>query len=345
MGTLKASNVSSDLQKWQKIFNALVHMLQTQQTQVESLTSERKLLEDRIKLQYDQISQMKRDLVVQDMERVVDAAKSDMVLGLKQREAFVNKLKLEDTGGELADFKEWFHYLSSECSTLNDMSKTSDIKGKGRNYKALENELRMLKSENEKLISKNTSEVSALLSENKFVWNQYNRIEREKTELLRSKCTEIEQANEKIEKLLTAMEKMQSSVSEKDDIIVKFKTDIAQLEADSIKKSEEISRLSRELVSLRKSRTDSVTPVLRRCTAEKGTSRLGGKNSDTNGRNINVKKESYPPQNPDRLKDSEKGCKSSKRKAVDTIPISETAKLFSSTFKVPKLKNSSPLVT
>lgn len=49
----KDSHVSSDRQKWQKIFNALVHMLQTQQTQVESLAKERKLLEDRIKFQYD----------------------------------------------------------------------------------------------------------------------------------------------------------------------------------------------------------------------------------------------------------------------------------------------------
>lgn len=49
----KDSYVSSDRQKWQKIFNALVHMLQTQQTQVESLAKERKLLEDRIKFQYD----------------------------------------------------------------------------------------------------------------------------------------------------------------------------------------------------------------------------------------------------------------------------------------------------
>lgn len=47
------SKGSSDRDKWNKVFNAMVRMLRRQQTQLESLAKDRKLLEDRIKLQYD----------------------------------------------------------------------------------------------------------------------------------------------------------------------------------------------------------------------------------------------------------------------------------------------------
>ncbi|KAA8537518.1 hypothetical protein F0562_027126 [Nyssa sinensis] len=345
MGTLKDSNVSSDRQKWQKIFNALVHMLRTYGTQIESFLEEKKLLEDRIKLQRDQISQMKRDFTVQEMVHTVEAAKLDLMVGLKQRESFFYKLKLEDAGIELADFKELFDYLSHKCSETNDISKTVDIKDEGRRCKVLESEVRRLKSETEKLISKNNSEVSALLSEKKFVWNQYNRMEREKVDQLRIKCAEIEQTNEKIQKLLTRMEQLQLSNSEKDNAILTLKTTVAKLEADLNKKSAKISRLSGELDTLRKSRSASVTPVLHRCSAELGNSRLGGKTGGTDGRNTIVKKEPNPPQFPEHLKDSKKGCRSSKRKAVESIPFSDAPKLFTSAFKVPKLKNASPHVT
>lgn len=42
----KDPNISSDRKKWNQIFNALVQMLQTQQSQL-------KFLEDRLKLQHD----------------------------------------------------------------------------------------------------------------------------------------------------------------------------------------------------------------------------------------------------------------------------------------------------
>ncbi|KAA8528749.1 hypothetical protein F0562_036104 [Nyssa sinensis] len=341
MATLKDSNVSSDRQKWQKFFDTAVLMLRKQQTVIEVLEGERNLLVDSIKLKCDQISQLERDFTVEEKIRAVEAAKSDLMVGLKQREAFLNKLKLEDAASDLEDFKELLDHVSRKCTEPNDISKTVKIKDEARQCEALEHEVRRLKSEIKELISKNNSEVSALLLEKSFVWNQFNKMEKEKTNQLRSKCAEVEQANEKIQKLLNDMEHLQSSNSEKDNTVVTLKTNMAKLEADSIKKSQEISRLSRELDSIRKSRSDFVTPVLRPCTAETGTSRLGGKNSVTDRWNIIDKKESYPSKIPE-LKDSEKGCRSSKRKAVDTIPISDTPKLFTSSFKFPKLKNSSP---
>uniref|UniRef100_A0A0V0GK61 Putative ovule protein n=1 Tax=Solanum chacoense TaxID=4108 RepID=A0A0V0GK61_SOLCH len=54
MAKSKKAKNSSDREKWNKVFNALVHMLTSQQTQLESLAKERMILEDRIKLQNDQ---------------------------------------------------------------------------------------------------------------------------------------------------------------------------------------------------------------------------------------------------------------------------------------------------
>ncbi|XP_052203500.1 uncharacterized protein LOC127808864 [Diospyros lotus] len=310
MGTQKSS---SDRQKWKKIFNALVHMLQTQQTQLESLAKERKLLEDRIKLQHerwisdvnlckDHVSQMKRDLTVEVMTRNFEGAKSDLVVGLKRREAFIYKVKLDDAVSELEDFRLWFDYLSHKCSENKN--------------------------------KENSSEMLALLSERNFVWNQYKERETDLTNRLKSKSAEVEQANSKVQILLSSMEQLRSSNSEKDDMILKLKANMAEIEASSAKKNEEISRLARELESLRKARSDSVTPVLRHCSAG---SRLGDKNRGTDSSNIIPKKGTHPSR-------FEKGSRSSKRKADDGILLPEAPRLFTSSFKVPKLKNSSPRV-
>lgn len=53
MAKSKTAKNSSDREKWNKVFNALVQMLTSQQTQLESLAKERTILEDRIKLQND----------------------------------------------------------------------------------------------------------------------------------------------------------------------------------------------------------------------------------------------------------------------------------------------------
>ena len=133
----------------------------------------------------------------------------------------------------------------------------------------------------------------ALLSERNFVWNQYKKRESDLTDRLKSKSSEVERANEKVQELLSSVEILQLSNSEKDSVILKLKTNLAELEAASVKKSEEISRLSRELELLRKARSDSVTPALRRCSA---TSPLGDKNGRAAARNIIPKEESRSSQ-------------------------------------------------
>lgn len=352
MGKTTRSQASLERQKRDKI---LVKMLKSQQEQIETLVKEREILEDHLKMQHDKwvsdvrlyedhISQMKSEIVSQELIHLLDAAKSDMVVGLKLREASLLKLMLEYTDDQLADFMAWFDLLRQ--------------KPKDGEPKSIE--------------------VSAFLDERAFLWNQYKVMENDLTSKINSKRAEVDRANERIEKLLASMEQLQLSNNEKDETIAKLKTQIAQMETGSKKWNTEISRLTQELELLRKSRTASDTPALNRCTRTagattsnagdsvqnrsstagiKGRLRKSGSSSVTplsnhstttaqglggkNGDNVVVNKQMPAAQVPLHV-DSEKGTRSSKRKAVDVIPILDTPKLFSSKFKVPKLKNSFP---
>ncbi|KAK2660723.1 hypothetical protein Ddye_007256 [Dipteronia dyeriana] len=371
MVATRRSEVSSERQKWDKIFDGLVKMLKSQQEQLETLLTERKFLGDRIKMQQekwvsdvrlyeDQISQMKSSMEAQEMMRFLEAAKSDMVVGLKQREASFLKLKLENTGDELADFRAWFDLLKNNPTFLQ----ASGSKPIGS--KMIEGDVKRLKLEYDKLALEKRKEVSSLLVEKEFVWHQFKLMESELTNKLNSKRAEVDQANENIANLLASTEQLQSSNNEKDKCIASLKTNISEMEAGAGKLNDKISKLSRELELLRKSRNGSVTPMLNRCTAGGRTSNLQGKNGARNeksesasvtpvaagdrilktnnsilkGSNVVVKKE-LPAQVPD-LVETKKGSRSSKRKVADAIifPDDDTPKLFTSQFKVPKLKSS-----
>lgn len=53
MGKSDRSKPSIERRNWGKIFNGLTQMLRTQQNQLETLVTERKLLEDRVKMQHE----------------------------------------------------------------------------------------------------------------------------------------------------------------------------------------------------------------------------------------------------------------------------------------------------
>ncbi|KAL4280166.1 hypothetical protein GQ457_03G030730 [Hibiscus cannabinus] len=333
MGAKTRSQNSSERQKWDKIFEGLVKMLKTQQQQLETLAKDRNILEDRIKMQYerwvsdvrlyeDHISQMKNELQSEEMARVLEATKADMMVGLKHREAFLCKMKLEETEDELTDFRVWFDIL---CKCSKDISQRDSIETKkgmsgGKSFQA-----------------------TALMAENKFAWNQFNVLESQYKDKLNSKQSELEKANKRIEALISDMEELRSSNAEKDELIERLKAELSRKEADA-SRFQEVPKISREVELSRKSTSASRTPVIKRCTAGGRTSVLGvgGKNGSRDRFNTILQKEKSAPQVHDLKKDNEKGSRSSKRKRDDVIPLSETPKLFSSTFKVPRLKASSP---
>ncbi|XP_028784627.1 uncharacterized protein LOC114740613 [Neltuma alba] len=371
----KASAVSTERQNWEKVFNGMVHMLRSQQQQLLSLASERKLLEDRIRMLHDgwesdtrlyrdQISEMKGILIFEEKRRLLDDVKADLLLSLKQREVSVVNYILEHQEDELADFKAWFEFLSQKLSNAEEQGKlcedtagkrkkgTTDSESRSVRRKSnrnmpqeedcsnqLEAELRRLKQEYEIALG-NNSKVSALSAEKKFVWNQYKVMETEYMNKLRSKHCELEQANEKIQKLVSSMEQLRSAKDEKDETIAQLESKVGNMEEERKNLNEKLSKISEELEALRKFRNALVTPILNPCTAKTEGSGLGcNRRSSTRLRKeLSVPKVTGPATN------SGKDNKSLKRKRGPVIPDSATPKLFSSDFKVPKLKSLSPSV-
>nr|XP_009618878.1 spindle pole body component 110 isoform X2 [Nicotiana tomentosiformis]XP_016433324.1 PREDICTED: spindle pole body component 110 isoform X2 [Nicotiana tabacum] len=337
MAKPKSKNYSSERKNWNNVFNLLVKMLKSQQTQLEYLAKDRKILEDRIKLLhgrwvndgYSYQEQIFQDFIVQEMEHIVEVAKAERHVVSKKRDAVMYKKKFEDADSLLADFRELLDYHSHKCSEPNDVPRTATNEKAETRNKAWEDEVRRLRTENERLTSEKNSEISALLAEKNFIWNQYNKLEHDMNEQLRSKHTEIELGNEKIHAFMRNIKELQSSNTDKDNTIATLRTEIAKLESDLVKKSEELFKLSRELELLKKSGSASVTPVLLRSTSASGPPKRR-----TDRKTVTFKEE---PQSSQALEK-----RSSKRKAGDSI--SGAPKLFTSSFKVPKLKTSSPLV-
>nr|VDD56397.1 unnamed protein product [Brassica oleracea] len=321
MGKKSRSGDSTDRKSWDKVFKTLVKILQTKQDEVESLLKDRKVLEDKLKSQNEnwisdarnhdeQLSLMKREVETREMMQFFETSKGSLLSGFNERDHSLCNLKLEQTVDERNDFKAWFDFL-----TLNTNKESGS---------SLEAEMTKLKLEYEK----KKREVSDLSRENGFVWSQLKCIESGFTDKLKKKEDEIAQANSKISSLLSYQEQLQSSNHEKDEIISSLKAKVAEMETDSRKRDEEISKLSRELESLKKSR--SFTPVLTRCTTrDKG---------NTVGSQVFTKKEKLAASTPNQ----EVEIKSAKRKRENkTTPatVSVIPKLFSSTFRLPKLKS------
>ncbi|KAF2310119.1 hypothetical protein GH714_006602 [Hevea brasiliensis] len=354
MGTTKRSHVDN-------LFDSLVKLLMDQQEQLKTLVQERKFLEDRIKVQHerclseirlfeDHITQMKEALAEKDMTCMLKTVKSDLMIGFKHREASLYKLKLEQTEDELADFKACFDYLShilEKNSKETDNGKEGGCHGdlNSAGSKRLHDEVRRLKFEYEKLASEKHSEISAFLKEKNFVWHQYNVLESNLGNKLKGKQAEIDQANEKITKLLASVELLQSSNIEKDEIIRELKVRLADVEDERNKLKEEIPRLSQELESLRKSRIAQVTSAPKHGSTGAKASGQGVKSSGRKRSNIVVMKELSPGKAVHSLKDAVKGSRSLKRKGDEIVTILETPKLFSSAFKIPKLKTLSTPVS
>ncbi|OAY22696.2 epidermal growth factor receptor substrate 15 homolog [Manihot esculenta] len=354
MVTTKRSQVDN-------LFDSLIKLLKDQQEQLKTLVRERKFLEDRIKLQNEQflseirlfedyITQMKEALVEKDMTCLLEAAKSDLMIGLKHKEASLYKLKLEQTEDELADFRACFDYLSrilEKNSKETDYGKQGDRHDdlKSAGSKRLHDEVKRINFEYEKLASEKHSEISALLKEKSFVWHQYNVLETNLNDKLKSKQAEIDKANEKIAKVLDSVELLHSSNSEKDEMIEKLKVKLAEVEEERNKLKEEIPLLSHELESLRKSTSALVTPAPKNGSTGSKASSQRVKSSGRKGSSIVVKKESSEKA-VHSLNGAVKGSRSLKRKGDDeTVTILETPKLFSSSFKFPKLKTSSTPVS
>ncbi|KAI4339932.1 hypothetical protein MLD38_024816 [Melastoma candidum] len=327
---------SSDRRKWRKVFETLVQTINKQQSQLAGLVKERSLLEDRLMFQHkrwesdvgslkDQIFQMKGKLKVREMAKSFDLAKLDLALATKEKKSLLHKLKLEHAGKELKDLKNCLEIVSQKFSDSKNNEETnreSTSDGVLCRIPLLEDQVKRLRLEYDRLVEEGNSKASALLAEKKFVWSQYKILETDLCNKLKRKCEDVDLANEKISNVLASLEELQTRNGKKDDEIAKLKQKVVVMEDMLGKKNNQVGRLAQELDTLRK---PMETPLTRRTSIRKG--------------GVNVKKE--PASSRCLLPNSSaKGAgRSSKRKEVTVICL-DTPKLFSSSFKVPKLKAS-----
>lgn len=112
--------------------------------------------------------------------------------------------------------------------------------GEGSRNKALQAEVRKLKSDIGTYKSEKNSEISRLVDEKKLVWKQLEYTENNFTEQLKKKDEEVEQANQKMQTLAMSNEVLREDFNKK--------------ESELVQKSEEISKLLKE-IELLKSRS------------------------------------------------------------------------------------------
>ncbi|CAI8590331.1 unnamed protein product [Vicia faba] len=335
---------------WGNVFNLLVQMVKNQQNQLQSFANQQKFLEDQLQMQNqrwasdvkqyrNQISQIKSLLIFEEKKRVLEAVKADLMMGYKEREASALKWVLDSAEEDLEDFKTGFDILSLKGTSSS-----------GKNSSPEET-----KDKHDKLAAEQNSELLALLEEKKFVWNQFDKMEADYSNKLRSKQDEVIKANETINILVSRMEELQSENSKKDsriseleskvadmDTETKSKKDsriseleskVADMDAETNRLNKEVFGLSTELESLRKWKNNEVKPFSNRYTA--GSSDSGTIESNRSRRKITFDKELCTPVEPasTSTKLSEKEKRRLKRKETLVIPTSETPKLFSSSFK------------
>ncbi|KAJ6829886.1 centromere-associated protein E [Iris pallida] len=262
---------SGDRRQWQRIFSTVSSMLRSQHSQIQTLADDRKFLESYIHLQHDLLSsttsllqshieQLKKE---EKKGRKVESAKLDLMVGLKQREAFRYKKQLELAETDLEDFRACVEDLGAEISELKEKLNTREsvraISGDGDSRSVadpieeeqhrlnLEGEIRKLKASYKKLSSKKEAEISALLAEKDFVWYQLKKMESDYAGIIKSKRIEVEQANEAVAKLQRNLVELQTSVHEKDETIAQLN---ARVELDRRRHTEEAEAANEKLEQL-----------------------------------------------------------------------------------------------
>ncbi|XP_021769230.1 paramyosin-like isoform X2 [Chenopodium quinoa] len=132
----------------------------------------------------------------------------------------------------------------------------------------------------------------------------------------------------------TAAVEEESSSMQLEATIATLKDKISELEAQSNLKNEEISALSKELKLMKSKSAADTPPVLNQ--SRPSSSRPRGRENSKNCESASLKEQASSSQ----LVTKQSGSRSKRKR--DIISIEETPKLFTSQFKIPKLRSQSP---
>ncbi|CAN1163333.1 hypothetical protein LINPERHAP2_LOCUS24978 [Linum perenne] len=274
MATPKPSDAASDRAKWDAIFTATVKLVKNQRWQLQTLLTQREFLHDRFKKQNEtsasnyrayqlHISELESRLEEKEVERVMEAARSELLVRLKSREALVHKVKLDETKDELADFVALFDYLSTSFKNSAERNE-GDTRCSSDSKTATNSEVQRLTLEYKKLAFEKT----ALSREKSFITNQLNILETNLTKKLKDKQAEADQSHAKMAQVFETAEQLQCCNIDKDETIEELKARVSEMEEEGHKWEDKVSKLSQELEGL-KNKSQVGTPVLRSCNEER----------------------------------------------------------------------------
>ncbi|CAH8284835.1 unnamed protein product [Eruca vesicaria subsp. sativa] len=228
-----------------------VKALKEREEVIESLYKNQKILVDRIKTQHERwlsdiqnyeekLSQKEGEIETLEMTRLVEKARNDQLLVLKEKNHSLCKEKLDQTEDVLDEFKAWIDiFTSNQSKEVCTNSEDTD------ECRLLEAKIKKQKRDFAKLAFGKTGEVSSL--ETRFAWSEFKRIEGGFTEKLVRKEEEIKEANMSISSL---QEQLQASNHEKGRLMSR----VAELEDNASKKKVgKILRLTHDVKTLRRS--------------------------------------------------------------------------------------------
>ncbi|XP_078153583.1 uncharacterized protein LOC144548738 [Carex rostrata] len=342
------------------------YLLQLIELRNEQWTRHVSLLESRIE-------QMKaQEMKVQNY----NAAKLDFLVDAKERKAISYKEYAELAETDLEDAHTLIAALRAEIKDLKsklsngemlhpigacDSTELKDLK---LEIRKLKHAYKTLKSEKEAQLSEKESRIDSLVCEKDFVWNQLKVMESEYVATLKSKNSELGKSNEAIGMLKKNLEEMEASILEKDSTISKMKEEmsasisekdgtISQLnqnyQASISMKDDMISRLNEEVENLKKMSKEKDQMIFGlHADVAKFAARVGPsicKAVDSGASRTlrsSMKRAREPVSWAQPSANQSVGGQhqhSNRSQGSASVSTAETPRLFSSNFKVPKLKN------
>ncbi|RWW64212.1 hypothetical protein BHE74_00028565 [Ensete ventricosum] len=257
-----SSSPGSDRRQWQRIFGALVEMVRTQQSQIETLANDRKFLERYIQIQHDRWASKAGFLEAHISQSGAGYSKS-------AENSEGQKNSAVDLEGEIRKLKNSYKNLSlkkeAEISALlaekkfvwNQLNKMESdyiilLKTKQIEITKASEDMQKLQSDLENL-------ESSIIEKGEII----ARLEAERTRLeldLRRYTDEAKKASNEKEKLHLIVENLQLLIKEKDETIEALKCNLAMVEQNVTGYCNRTSRFFIEKGSQRKPGAAVATP-------------------------------------------------------------------------------------
>ncbi|KAJ1689158.1 hypothetical protein LUZ63_013313 [Rhynchospora breviuscula] len=255
--------------------------------------------------------------------------------------------------------------INAETLRLTGTYDSTEIKDLKLELKKLKHGYKALKSEKEAKIAEKENQIEALIAEKDFVRNQFKIMEAEYVAAVKLKNSDLDKSNEEVKMLKKNLQAMEASILEKDSIITAIKEEMAasisekndaisqlkdKLQTSNLKKDDMISRLNGEIENLKiilKEKDQMISGLhtdIANSAAHAGPicKPADSRTSRTlrSGTKRSRECESVSCAQPSTSKSvSGQRQHSTRSQGSASASTAETRILFSSSFKVPKLKN------